>query len=284
MKIILGDNPFFGVDHSSGSADLRKEDERFEEAVKVVSRFKSEGGSLMMLSNHPSAPSLMDCLGKAVGGEIEVALVVPYPHKYNDVVAARGYVGLAKKVLMPSLLSLLMAIISFLCRLNYRKWLLRALIDAELRDFKQHRESLKYVCLHNILTDMFIAGSNDELMSDFIDVVRGKGLEPVIITQNPKAVALATNRNDYTLCFTLNPVGYMVNPGLSEVVRFLQDMGDERPSLWAMQILASGAATTHDALALLRDLSVIDGILYATTKPQRITAFFAEAKEYFARS
>lgn len=284
MKVILGDNPFFGVNHASGSLEPLSENQRFVRASEVVSRFKSLGGSVMMLTNHPSASRLMDCLGKEISSDLDIALVLPYPHKYNDLVASHGYIGLANKILRSNLPSLLMAMFYFFLGLNYRKWLLRALLLSELKEFSEYRERVKYVCLHNILTDMFVAGSNDRLLSDFVDLVQEMGLEPVLITQNPEAVALAIGRSDYTLCFSLNPTGYMVNPVVTEVVDFLKSMTTDRPSVWAMQILASGVATTQDALGFLRDISVVDGILYATTKPERITTFYAEAKKYYTVS
>ena len=284
MKVILGDNPFFGVNHASGSLEPLPETERFSRASEVVSRFESLGGNVMMLTNHPSASRLMDRLGAELSSELDIALVLPYPHKYNDLVASHGYIGLANKILRSNLLSLLMAMLYFLIGLNYRKWLLRALLFSELKEFSKYRERVKYVCLHNILTDMFIAGSNDRLLSDFVDLVQEMGLEPVLITQNPKAAALAIGRSDYTLCFSLNPTGYMVNPTVTEVVDFLKSMTKDRPSVWAMQILASGVATTQDALDFLKDISVVDGILYATTRPERITAFYAAAEKYYTIS
>ena len=50
MEIVLGDNPFFGVNHRAGSKPLESEEARFEEAAQVIRRAVEQDIATFMLS------------------------------------------------------------------------------------------------------------------------------------------------------------------------------------------------------------------------------------------
>lgn len=278
MKIILGDNPFFGVNHSKGGGLIESQHQRFTNAASVAKKFVSEGGQVMMLSNHLAAAELLHAFRREHVPDLDIALVVPYPHKYNDIVASKGYLGLMKALISGNVRNFVMAGINFCLGQNFKKWCLKALINSELNGFREHLGQVRYICLHNIITDMFVAGKNAQLLNDFIDLIHDKGFEPVIITQNPTYVSASVDRASYTLCFSLNSVGYMVNPDLETVVDFVKNLTSKGPTIWAMQVLASGEVNPSTALSFIESLENVDGVLYATTKPDRVASFFAESE------
>ena len=73
MKIIIGDNPFFGVNHKVGSKKLASETERFEQASEVIKEFKINGVDEIMVSNHPSLQSFLDKVPPC-----NIHFVIPY--------------------------------------------------------------------------------------------------------------------------------------------------------------------------------------------------------------
>ena len=90
MDYILGDNPFFGVNHRIGSKALENKDERFERAVKVIMASLNNGFSGFMLSSHSDGRELIEQVSNCIietNLKLNLALVIPYPHTINDLIA-----------------------------------------------------------------------------------------------------------------------------------------------------------------------------------------------------
>jgi hypothetical protein len=66
----------------------------------------------------------------------------------------------------------------------------------------------------------------------------------------------------------------MVNPNIAQVDKFLDDNAKLLPSLWAMQIMGSGVINLDDALQKVLNKNKFSGILYATTKKERVAELF----------
>ena len=99
MKIILGDNPFFGVNHLTGSKNLDTEEIRFHNACDVILSAINSDIDLMMLSTHPTYKNLLKKISEKIEKSnlhFNLALVVPFPHTLNNIVAENGYIGLIK--------------------------------------------------------------------------------------------------------------------------------------------------------------------------------------------
>ena len=97
MRIILGDNPFFGINHASSNKDKvsgKKMRDVFIAAAECELR-------VIMMSRHEDHfDVVLHALQQARsdGKELDVALVAPLPHRYNDIVASKGYLGLREAI------------------------------------------------------------------------------------------------------------------------------------------------------------------------------------------
>jgi len=207
--------------------------------------------------------------------------VAPYPHKYNDLVAKKGYWGLAKYLLKGNLKYILLNAFKIFNVNKSQEHIVRLICNSELQSLGKHREKVRYVCLHNILVDMYVAAGNYSALEAFIEHVKSMGLEPVLITQNLITLNKVMRSSEgYTICFSYNSAGYMVNPSVELVDQFLEHNTDSLPDLWAMQIMASGVVELDDALEKIAVNNHFKGVLYATTKRERIIELFAKTEKF----
>ena len=270
MEIILGDNPFFGVNHRSQEQAAKYLDEKgdFSNAVEVIRAAQSVGVNKVMLSNHADLIDLLKKLREvdpAAADRIEIALVVPYAQKFNQIVGSEGVIGIIKEVpFFQMARSGATALLSALFgRQTNIEGLIDILVQMELACIGEFEPRVKALCVHNIVADLCLGLNKLDFVVQFCRVVRKRGYSPVVITQNPIPFDNVLPA-DVALCFSYNVAGFMVNPSLAEV---RESLGTSR-ELWAMAILASGAASLEQAM---KDefLKKFSAVLYATSKPSR---------------
>ena len=277
MKIVLGDNPFFGVNHLAGSKVLENEALRFSDAASVIDSASRAGIDTFMISNHASANNLLEACAQRQIEVPDLALVLPVPSLYNDVVQQSGYWGLVK-TLIPTALTSLPSLLYDLLLGNLSRSLVRVLVSYELTKIRLHRKKVSHLCLHNIIVDMFLAGGRTSFIESFVSECSRRNIEPVLITQNYPTLVSALGDGRYTACFSCNPSGYMVNPTLSDVERALDRRATQpnvKHRVWLMQVFASGSVTLDEFLEFSRRIRGIEAVVYATTKPARVTEFVA---------
>mgnify|MGYP001403264830 CR=1 FL=1 len=275
MKIIMGDNPFFGVNHKVGSKVLDDENFRFKQALAVLKEANSFNCNNLMITNHPTICKFLDLMDANKLSNLKLAFISPYPHKYNDLVAKQGYFGLLKHLLRGNFKYVLLNCYKLFNFKQAQEHIVKMICNSELASLGKHKTKVEYMCLHNILVDMYVASGNYHALEAFIQHVQDLGLKPVLITQNIIALSkIMRKREGYTICFSYNSAGYMVNPNIAQVDKFLDDNTKLLPSLWAMQIMGSGVINLDDALQKVLNKNKFSGILYATTKKERVTELF----------
>jgi len=285
MRVILGDNPFFGVNHRTGSKVLESAEKRFSAAADVIATANRLGVKTLMLSTHPGYEDLLDAAGLKlpVGHSFEIAPVVPYPHTLNNAIAQDGYFGLVKKLGVGSLASVGFDVVQFMGFFGGKsgvklKKAFQLIIRMELEKIRARGFVVKHACLHNIITDLLLALDRVDILQGFVAACESDGIKPVLITQNAACALSADIKGDFVACFTFNCLGYMVNPSLEKVVEAIRRPRRAGSELWAMQILASGAIGSERAL-LDENLDCFDAVLYATTKPARVEEFVGALEE-----
>jgi len=287
MDYILGDNPFFGVNHRVGSKTLESKDKRFERATQVIMASLNNGFSGFMISAHSDGRELIEKASNSIINtnlKLNLALVIPYPHTINDLLAEHGYFRSMAKLRNTSGPGLIFDFsrLLFMGKSALRKSFISSYISAEIKNFENKSVVVDAICLHNVVTDLFLGLRRTDLLEEFVECCQLLGVKPVLISQNPVTAMSFNTEISHTICFTYNLRGYMVNPGL-EIVKesIIANQDNIHKKLWAMQILASGNLSSEQALKdpLLRHF---DGILYATNKSQRITSFAKEFNDNFA--
>lgn len=243
-KLSLGDNPLFGISHSGAKNEMESD----EIALFLADAFNYHVDSMMITMHKGAADILRNSERHIVNSEkkVKLALVHPYPHTVNDIIASQGYIGIAKQLSIPKLAQFMYSntkSVLFKGRLRSLVFLFMEFLSIELRSIPQTHFEVESVCIHNILTDLLVSIGRVDIIEEILSEVRFLGLKPVILTQNFVATRNALIETDVTICFSFNSLGYMVNPSLYEVTDAIKNHNGE---IWAMQIAASGCSTISD--------------------------------------
>lgn len=287
MQVILGDNPFFNVNHRAGvaNADSDSSDAEFtlRVALPVLDRATSHSVSSFMLSDYELAPVMMSKFEENFPNRhLDLALVVPYPHAINTMVSEHGYLKAAYKLfgfdIVRFVLRALVAPIFGLRGLFAQ--VSKSFLTSRIKDYDSVNVKVRWICLHNIMVDLLIAHGRVDALLAFIDSVRALDREAVLLTQNIPALTELIGDRDCVICGSYNILGFMTNPSRDDVVTTISK-DRENLSFWAMQLLASGAVSPEEALND-EALAHFDAVLYATTKPDRLTDFLAQLENHAA--
>ena len=289
MKYILGDNPFFGVNHKNGSKELESQEVRFNNAGNVILAAVNAGIEDLMISTHPDYENLLGRTNEIIGElhqGLSLALVIPYPHTLNKILAERGVFGLLGVVpwfRMHKIIAGIIKHIFFKDRQILARETFKSIIEIELKKLRGlDKIHVTHIALHNILTDICIANNWFDILDGFVAAVQAFKFKPVLISQNPVKVIELPYDQQVIRCFSYNLNGYMQNAPRPELIRALQKSKRADIPCWAMQILAAGAIPSENALSD-PTLEYFEGILYATSRPERIREFSAIAEKYLGK-
>ena len=276
MKIILGDNPFFGVHHSKvGPSDLKSKHEEF--AATIDYACKHLGISEMMISPHEQYIPLL----RRVESSLALTVLIPMPQELNKKVAASGINSLVKHylrlfstaILSPKFIVAMLSNIFRLKGIRFHLFFILFYLEAKkvVSDVSKTKSVVLNFGMHNLMTDILLASGNVEAIEAFSEVCSKLETGTVIVTQNlPTLLSeLKTLRSNkaFNVCGSVNQLSYMTNPSLEEVIAAAESR-PENIRLWAMQILGSGAIGTE---ALNTNLfKNFDAVLIASRKPERL--------------
>lgn len=262
-KLILGDNPFFGVSHLSSdkTREYLADSRRLENAANIIRTSVDLGINKMMISAHSGSVQLLTSAGyPAVKSLPELCVVIPNVHQINTSASEKGTFG----AIMDRLRNLSLKTI-FTPKLLFKKLLLGEL------DFPQ----VKYIALHNVIVDMLLGLRCSFGLRIFCLACKTFGYTPVLITLNPKVLVSQGIKNTI-ICTYYNLKGYNVVGGMETVRQILKNNPHQK--FWAMGIAASGAV---EESTIISDqfLSSFDGILIASSRLDRLSTLSSGIRE-----
>ena len=271
-KLILGDNPFFGINHRSGdkAKEYSKIKSDFSVAANVVVEAAKSDITGLMVSTHAELPQMLDVVTRRLEEESypkpKLSLVVPYAHKLNSVVADKGILGLLTLIRPHKLvLSGIQDLFAFVFKRRlFPNNMFREFIFSELELVDGYE--VNYICFQNVVTDMILGIDKSNVFRDITSSLQQTNHTPVFITMNPIELDRLLPEG-VPICFHYNLNGFMVQPDLESVQEFIRTT--DRP-LWAMGIMASGAVELNRAISDPH-LKYFEKILYATSKPERLS-------------
>ena len=271
MKIILGDNQFFGVNHF----DLEKGEKtklKFDSTKKIelfINNSLYEGMDGFMINSNDKGYDLISESDFISSKEIHYS--IPYPHKYANMVNEKGMLSLLKYCYEES--SIINNIIPGLKLLFTRnlKHLVKPGIDLEV---PKNLKKGNYIYLQNIITDLLLGMGRGDILIEYIKTLVDMGFKPGIITLNPIMLnnLLKKELNSKLLkqlivCFNINKEGFNVFPSLQkveELVRF-----KPKYKLMGMSIFASGAANIPTSIDYIKQLN-LDYVVFGSSKIENI--------------
>jgi len=244
--VILGDNPFFGVDHLSHERGrLRTANKtNFDEAIQVIKNSYELGVKDISVSMRPNLGQFLDEFKSKTDlvDKFRFHPLVPYAQGYVLKSSQTGLMGILKEVLKNA---------SFVDEVNFFikggigflkkdfKELFKIFLDYELLKLKNL--NLGTVFLHPILTDLFLAFNLSEIFKVFIDHVHEKyNADAGFSTKNFPFLVNKVQEwklDRPVIMSSFNKVGYLMNPSKEDCEEALRDYTGK---VLAMNIFAGG--------------------------------------------
>jgi len=261
-RVILGDNPFFGVSHYSPekSSNYIADANRFSNASDVIKSAGKLGIELLMISSHEETAELLATAGYGTPKSDflpDICLLVPNVHDMNKSAAAGGVYASLRALFKGTKLS------DFIRP--------RRLLSSVLLGNNNFPE-VTHVGLHNIATDLMIGLNARWVLRIFCAVTRFCGFKPVLVTLNPDRLREMKVLPDAICCY-YNLTGYNVCHATKGFLEEETSRDARRTELWAMGVLASGVVEYQD-LEKDETLRRFDRVVVASSRPQRVKEMF----------
>lgn len=280
MKIILGDNQFFGVNHF----DLEKGEKtklKFDTTKKIelfVKNSLSKGMDGFMINSNDIGYELISNFH--FEGNNEIHYSIPYPHKYANMVNETGMLSLLKYCFEESSFS--KNIIGGFKLLSTRN--LKHIIPIALSlEVPKNLKKGSYVYMQNIITDLLLGMGKGDILIEYIKTVVNMGYKPGITTLNPimfdellKKEENTTWLKDLIVCFNINKEGFNVFPSLQKV----EELVRSRPKykLMGMSIFSSGAGNIPSSIDYIKQLN-LDYVIFGSSSIENIKSNLKLLKE-----
>lgn len=273
-NILLGHNPFFGVDHLSNERGNAKAN-RFEDPEKIVEILQyahGHGVRGMMLSTHPRAATLAEALKNhpTLQKEWRFAPLVPYIQKYVRGANEKGLTNLVMETLGQATWGerFQLMLRGGAAALNKNlKQSLKLLVDFELLPLR----TLPFgaVFLHDALVDLAIGLKAPQLLRLFQDHVQEKyGVSAGFITKNLPVfaqVSAEVGLESSWVMASFNARGFYVNPSLAEAEKTLIQL---KNPFCAMNTLASGALPPEEAFGYLARFENLKSVVVGISRKE----------------
>lgn len=267
MKLILGDNQFFGINHFDIQKGERTK-ELFNSDVSIIEFIHQSieiGLDGFMINSNETGYRIIENISDSVFCEVHYS--IPYPHKFATIVNENGMFELLRYLVKRSSPKrLFLALPLFLSSFDLKR-IVPLIVDLEL---PKNLPKGSHVYLQNIVTDLLIGIKRFDLIEAFCKSVIKMGYKPGLITLNPTLLDKALeslNRNfqsDLIVCFNINNSGFNVFPSKEEVESLI--FKNSIYKKMGMSVLASGGTTNfQDALNYIKKLP-LDYVVFGSSR------------------
>ena len=271
MKIILGYNQFFGVNHfdlKKGEKSKLKFDTTKKIEVFINDSLEIGLDGFMINSNEKGYEIVNTC---EFDSAKEIHYSIPYPHKYASMVNETGMMSLFGYVIKnTSFIKNLIGGIKLVATQNLKSITPLALNLEVPKNLKKG----SYIYMQNIITDLLMGMGRGDILIEFIKSVSKMGYKPGIITLNPimfdKLLKNEQDANwleDLVVCFNINKEGFNVFPSLDAVECFIEMI--PKYKLMGMSVFASGAANIPDSINYIKKLN-LDYVVFGSSRIENI--------------
>lgn len=272
-KLLLGVNPFVGIDHFSNERARERSDAMNESRILGVMKAAFESGAEGLTFAGDSIIENTFKLMAESGYEFTHGLypLVPNTRAYVDVIGERGIIGLANSVLSNmsaagKTKTILGGGLSFLTGNPVR--VMKSLLDVEVSNITAMMPKsgvIRSVFLHEIATDLALAlGSREVLETYAHHILDSYGFAPGFVTRNfPKFVDFCRDcdldLSDVVIMTPFNGVGFQMTPSREECERTLKETSN--PNVIAMSVFAAGQQSLEQAFEYISSLKGIRSVV-----------------------
>ncbi len=265
-RILLGDNPFIGVNHLSQER-TRESGIKFDskKVARVINSALAAGAQGVVCSAHPNMRSALNQMREEGCQEhFGIYLIVPDAQSYVRTASEKGILGLLNETFgRLSLKGKTRAVVegTFSALTSNPTKVMKTYLDADVSLFAKSIPSnveVKSVILHELLTELIVSFRLKSLAKEYIDFVRDSlNAIPGFVTRNFARFAEFAASNDIpirdiAILAPFNKVGFQMNPSRKLCEESLSKVPGS--NVIAMSILASGFLGLQEAVDYLNQL------------------------------
>lgn len=215
MKIILGDNQFFGINHFDLAKGVQAKSKfsNLESIRSFITDSLDLGMDGFMINSNEMGYQLISKHQFDEAKEIHYS--IPYPHKYASMVNENGMMSLFSFVFKnTSLISNIKGGLKLAATRNLVH-LTPLALDIEVPNALSKRS---FIYLQNIITDLLIGMRRFDIIEKFVTSCVKMGYRPGLITLNPVILDKEIRKfdkavlQDLIVCFNINAEGFNVFP------------------------------------------------------------------------
>jgi hypothetical protein len=194
--------------------------------------------------------------------------VLPYAHKYANLVNEKGIVGAIMDVVVSN--NTAGQIAGIIARggaavlTQNPTEIMKLLIDAEMKMFRDL--NVKVIFLQNIVTDLFLGLGWKDVFRDFATYIEHKyKVRAGFITLNmPRLVdfLLQCGIEEPVVCSAINKVGFQMNP---DIASYEETLRNGHFQAMAMSIMAAGAVPPKEAIEYVARFKNIKSIIFGAS-------------------
>ena len=251
--ILLGDNPFFGIDHLSQERMRQKvnHSNNFNKIIQVIEFVNQLGVNGFVVSTHPQLKDLINYMktNTQLLKTLTFYPILPYVQGYVSKITEKGMVETFNDVLYGTstyekLKIFYRGSVGFVLK-DFKK-ILKTFIDIELLPLYDVKKDT--IFLHNVFTDLAISLGMREIIETFVDHIKSQyGLRSGFVTKNLPMLVSTLKKWDLEHSIAMasfNPIGYQMNPSREECEKCLA--ANNIPVI-GMNVLAGGFLKLEDS-------------------------------------
>lgn len=287
-RLILGDNPFFGVSHMSEERGMAQS-QRFqknESILEVIDLAYSLGIRGFSFSTHDRAAQICDHIRSHPDrySEMRIYPAVPYARKYALAVNEKGVLGAVKDVVMGGnragqALGMIARGGSAVLTQNPMQ-MMKLLIDAELKMFRDLR--LGAVFLQNNVADLLLGLGFKDVFRAFHDYLQEKyetraGFMSLNFSRMTEFLIDECGIERPLVCSAINVAGFQQSPSREDNEKTLRE---HNVDAMAMSVLAGGAVPPGQAFEYVTKLPNIKSILFGASTERSIRGTIEAVKAW----
>jgi hypothetical protein len=277
-ELLLGDNPFIGVNHlSQEKARIEVKESMLENKAKVVEAAVEGGATGFTFSTHENNLELLNYFKEnnpEVLRRLNYYILVPYVQSFVRKANINGTQGLIRSTLKNLLLnrSVFMDLAEAVLTLKPEK-LFHVFIKNELTPYLKilPKAKIKAVLLHEIFTELIIAFKLINIVEEFDKQINKKlGVNFGLETRNFGQLTNYLSEKNYHPAFVMTPInsiGYQMAPNKLAVEAAIDEFS-EKTKIIAINIMASGFLSIDEAVNYIAERkSKVFAITSASIKP-----------------
>ena len=270
MKIILGDNQFFGINHFDLAKGIQAKSKfsNLESIRSFITDSLDLGMDGFMINSNNMGYRLIS--EHQFDDHKEIHYSIPYPYKYASMVNENGMMSLFSFVFKnTSMLSNIKGGLKLVITKNLIH-LTPLAIDIEV---PKTLKKGSFIYLQNIITDLLIGMERFDIIEKFVFSCIKIGYLPGLITLNPTLLDEKLKGlpklllKELIVCFNINAEGFNVFPSLFDVERYISTEHDYK--LMGMSIFASGAANIFNSIEYIKTLK-LDYVIFGTSRIENV--------------